>query len=56
MKKSTWTRLEAGLLAAVLVLFLYSPAQEPQTSEEEYRFRAVELIEAFADWLGLTET
>lgn len=56
MKKGILGRLEAGLLAMVLVLFLYAPAQTPQAEEEEpeYRFRAVELISSFADWLGLT--
>lgn len=56
-RKNTWGRLEAGLLAMVLVLFLYTPPQAPETVEQEpeYRFRAVEILSGFADWLGMRE-
>ncbi len=51
----TWNRLEAGLIAMVLVLFLYTPAQAPKAeeTEPEYRFRAVEIISTVAEWLGI---
>lgn len=53
-RKQGVKRLEIGLLTAVLVLFLYAPAESAPVREEqpELRFRTVEILHELADWLG----
>ena len=50
---SCFSRLEAGLLVMVTVLFLYAPAASAKDTEEapEFRWRTFELVQEFAGWL-----
>ncbi|MCI8880546.1 MAG: hypothetical protein HFH27_11860 [Clostridiaceae bacterium] len=56
MEKGKYRRFEAGLLAAVTVLFLYAPAGEPerQEGEPELRLRTFEIVQELAGWFGLS--